>query len=81
MILEWVVPMAIEFPENNIQAITDYMLAHGWNENKAYDMIHGVVSGFDDSDYYCWGEKQTQEVLKEIKRRVGGEQLNMFESE
>ena len=81
MILEWMIPMTVEFPERDIQDITNYMLVHGWNEDKAYDMIHEIVLELDDSDYYCWGEEQTQEVLKEIKRRVGGEQLSMFKNE
>jgi hypothetical protein len=57
------------------------MQEDGWNYNRLIGSIKDVVMGFDDSDYYAWGEEQTKEVINEVKRRVGGVQLSMFDNE
>jgi hypothetical protein len=81
MILEWDVPMVVEFPEEELTKMVKSMQEDGWNYNRLIGSIKDVVMGFDDSDYYAWGEEQTKEVINEVKRRVGGVQLSMFDNE
>ena len=78
MIVEWDVPMAVEFSEKELTKIVSSIQKDGWDYNRLIRSIKDVVEGFDDSDYYAWGEDQTKEVINEIKRRVGGVQLSMF---
>ena len=81
MILEWNVPMDAEFPEEDLTALVDSIHKNGWNYNQLVESINDVVLGFDDAIYYNWGEKQTEAVINEIKRRTGGVQLSMFDNE
>lgn len=78
MILEWNVPMAVEFPEEELTKMVNSIQENGWDYNLLVSSIEDVVMGFDDSDYYAWGEDQTKEVVNEVKRRIGGFQLSMF---
>lgn len=78
MTLEWTTYNCIEFPDSDIERICDYVYENGWDSVKVHSMIDDVVVGFDDCDYYVWGEDQTQKVMQEIKRRLGGIQLTMF---
>ena len=81
MILEWDVPMVVEFPEEELTEMVDSVQEDGWDYNRLVRSIKDVVMGFEDSDYYAWSEEQTEEVINEIKRRVGGVQLSMFDDE
>lgn len=81
MILEWDVPMVAEFPDEELIDIIKTIQKDGWNEEKAIAYIDDVISGFEDGIYYNWGREQTMEVLNEIKQRLGGVQLSMFDEE
>ena len=81
MILEWNVPMTVEFPEEELEKIVNSIQEDGWDYNRLVDSIDDVVMGFDDSDYFAWSEEQTKEVVNEVKRRIGGVQLSMFNNE
>ena len=78
MILEWNAPMTVEFPDEELTRIVSSIRENGWDYNQLVKSIQGVVANFDDCDYYAWGKDQTKEVINEIKRRVGGVQLSMF---
>ena len=79
MTLEWTTTNIVEFPENEIEAICQAIRNADYSASNIRDLVLGVVDGFDDSDYCVWGEDQTQEVIKEIKHRIGGVQLSMFD--
>ena len=81
MILEWNVPMFAEFPEEDLTAIVNSIHEDGWDYNRLVESINDVVLGFEDVTYYNWGEKQTEAVINEIRRRIGGIQLSMFDNE
>lgn len=78
MTLEWTTYNCIEFPDSDIKRICNKMRKNGWNAQVARDEVLGIVDGFDDCDYCAWGEDQTKAVINEIKRRIGGIQLSMF---
>ena len=78
MILEWNVPMVEEFPEEELTKIVNSIRKDGWDYNRLVRSIKDVVLGFEDDVYYNWGEEQTNEVIDEVKRRIGGVQLSMF---
>jgi hypothetical protein len=79
MILEWDVPMFAEFPEEELTKLVDSIQENGWDYDQLVKAIKGVVNGFEDDVYYSWGREQTDEVINEIKRRIGGVQLSMFD--
>ena len=81
MTLEWNVPMIVDYPEDDLTDIVKSVQEHGWNEDKVIAWINDTVSGFEDCDYYNWGHDQTMEVVNEIKQRLGGVQLSMFDEE
>jgi hypothetical protein len=81
MILEWDVPMFAEFPEAELTKMVNAIQKDGWDYNRLVKSIKGVVVEFDDDVYYSWGEEQTAEVIDEVKRRIGGVQLSMFDDE
>jgi len=81
MILEWDVPMVAEFPEDELTNMVHSIQEDGWNYNRLVSSIEDVVSGFEDDVYYGWGNEQTTEVINEVKRRIGGVQLSMFDNE
>lgn len=81
MTLEWNVPMVADYPEDDLADIVKSVQEHGWDEEKVITYINDTVSGFDDCVYYNWGEEQTMEVVKEVKQRLGGVQLSMFDEE
>jgi hypothetical protein len=81
MILEWDVPMVEEFPEAELTKIVNSIQENGWDYNRLVKSIKDVVIGFDDDVYYNWGEEQTAEVIDEVKRRIDGVQLSMFDDE
>lgn len=81
MTLEWNVPMVADYPEDDLTDIIKSVQEHGWNEEKVITYINDTVSGFEDCIYYNWGHEQTMEVVNEIKRRLGGVQLSMFDKE
>lgn len=70
--------MNVEFPERELTKLVNSIQENGWNYAQLISSINDVVTGFDDSDYYAWGEDQTNEVINEVRRRVGGVQLSMF---
>lgn len=78
MILEWNVPMSVEFPEEELTILVNSIHENGWDYNRLVESINDVVSGFDDEIYFSWGNEQTAEVINEVKRRIGGFQLSMF---
>lgn len=79
MTLEWDVPMTADFPEEDLADIIKSVRESGWDEERVIADIDDTVSGFDDGIYYNWGREQTMEVLNEIKKRLGGVQLSMFD--
>lgn len=79
MTLEWTTTNIVEFPEYEIEAICQAIRNADYSVSNIRDLVLGVVDGFDDSDYSVWGEDQTQEVIKEIKHRIGGVQLSLFD--
>ena len=81
MTLEWNVPMVTDYPEDDLTDIIKSVQEHGWDEEKVIAYINDTVSGFEDCIYYNWGHEQTMEVVNEIKRRLGGVQLSMFDEE
>lgn len=81
MTLEWNVPMVADYPEDDLTDIIKSVQEHGWDEEKVIAYINDTVSGFEDCIYYNWGHEQTMEVVNEIKQRLGGVQLSMFDEE
>ena len=81
MTLEWNVPMVADYPEDDLTDIIKSVQEHGWDEEKVIAYINDTVLGFEDCVYYNWGHEQTMEVVNEIKRRLGGVQLSMFDEE
>lgn len=81
MVLEWTELYTVDFPDDEILRICEMVRQDGYDEAKVILEIIGVTEGFDDYDYYAWGTEQTKEVLDEIKHRVGGVQLSMFDEE
>lgn len=78
MIVEWVSTNIVDFPDDKLDEIVKEVNKTGWDKDKVTKMIMEVVSEFDDLDYYAWDESAEKQVIKEIKRRVGGVQLSMF---
>ena len=78
MILEWNVPMVAEFPEEELTKIVNSIQKDGWDYNQLVNSIKEVITEFDDDIYYNWGEEQTAKVINEVRRRIGGVQLSMF---
>ncbi len=81
MTLEWNVPMVVDYPEDDLTDIIKSVQEHGWDEEKVIAYINDTVSGFEDGIYYNWGREQTMAVVNEIKHRIGGIQLSMFDEE
>ena len=81
MTLEWNVPMVADYPEDDLTDIIKSVQEHGWDEEKVITYINDTVSGFEDCIYYNWGHEQTMAVVNEIKQRLGGVQLSMFDEE
>lgn len=82
MTLEWEVYMETEFPEDDLEEIVNLVRENEWDDdNKIITCVNDTVTGFDDCIYYAWGDEQTMAVVNEIKRRLGGIQLSMFDSE
>lgn len=78
MTLEWTIHMTADFPDDTINYLCDLVRTEGYNENILISEINEEVLGFEDDEYYAWGVDQTKAVLDEVKRRVGGVQLSMF---
>ena len=70
MKLNWTVKMEVNFPEEKINAIIDYIRQYGWFLDVVDAMIIDAVCEFDDPAYYAWGEEQTEAVKNEIARRL-----------
>lgn len=81
MTLEWDVPMVADYPEDDLADIIKSVQEYGWDEEKVITYINDTVLGFEDNIYYNWSREQTIEVVNEIKRRLGGVQLSMFDEE
>ena len=81
MILEWNVPMVADYPEDDLTDIVKSIQEYGWDEEKVIAYVNDTVSGFEDSIYYNWTHEQTMEVVNEVKHRLGGVQLSMFDNE
>ena len=79
MTLDWTVEYSVEFPEEKIECILEKLGRKYTNDYVINDLVTDVACGFDDEIYYAWGEEQTQKVTNEIKRRLGGVQLSMFD--
>lgn len=75
----WTVDFEEEFDEEIIEHICDRVNYNNKQDDDDYirEQIHNEVCGWDDYVYYNWGEEQTDEVLKEVKRRLGGIQMKM----
>ena len=70
MKLDWTVKRTVDFPDEKIDYIVNYIHQYGWFLNVVETMIMDVVCEFDDCDYYAWGEEQTETVKNEISRRL-----------
>ena len=81
MILEWNVPMVVDFPEGELEKLVNSTQENGWDYNRLVRSINDVVIAFEDDTYCNWGCEQTAEVIDEVKRRIGGIQLSMFDDE
>ena len=79
MILEWTARHAVVFPEEDIERICELTRERHYKSSQISEEVIDTTLGFDDYDYYAWGEEQTQEVVKEIEKRCGGVQLSMFD--
>lgn len=79
MVLKWTVEMVADFPDDEIDRICDLMRQEGYDPAVLCREILEVVMGFEDDVYYTWDAEQTKAVINEVKRRLGGVQLNMFE--
>ena len=77
MVVTWTVEHELDFSDDYIDDIVDDLREDGWDEKYARKRIREQIEGYDDYDYYAWGEEQTEEVLNVIKQRLGGEQLRM----
>lgn len=79
MKVKWTVHLEEEFDEEVIEHICDRVNHNNKQEDDNYirDLINDEVCGWDDSIYYNWGAEQTEEVLNEVKRRLGGVQMRM----
>ena len=75
----WEVYFEEEFYDDIIDEICNTVNREGKQDDDDYirSLIIDEVSGWDDEVYYNWGRKQTDEVLKEIKRKLGGVQMTM----
>ena len=75
----WDVHFEEEFCDDTIDEICDSVNREGKQNDDKYirSLIIDEVSGWDDDVWYNWGCEQTDEVLKEIKRRLGGVQMRM----
>ncbi len=81
--------MEITWTTTHYEVIPEYVLNHlcedfqedGYDEDILRNEINNVVSGWEDGSYYAWGEEQTNLVVAEVKRRVGGIQISMFDKE
>ena len=78
MVLKWTTQHAVVFPEEDIERICELTRERCYEGSQIREAVIDTAMGFDDCDYYGWGEDQTQEVIREIKRRLGGIQLSMF---
>ena len=81
MVLEWTVDLAADFSDDVINRLSDMVREQGYDKQKLISEIDDEVCGWDDSIYNQWGTDQTEEVIKEVLRRVGGIQLSMFDKE
>ena len=81
MTLEWTTYNCVEFPDSDIERICDKVRKNKWDTQIIRYEVLRTVDGFDDCDYYRWSEDQTKEVINEIKRRIGGVQLSMFDKD
>lgn len=70
MIINWTVELETDFPDEEIDAIVDDAIAKNWDESQIRAAIFNVVIGFDDEFYFTWGEKQTDEVYKEVMQWI-----------
>ena len=75
----WEVYFEEEFYDDIIDEICNTVNREGKQDDDDYirSLIIDEVSGWDDEAYYNWGRKQTDEVLKEIKCKLGGVQMRM----
>ena len=81
MIVEWDVHYTIDYPEDDIRDIIKVIEQEGWDDTKVASYIYDTISGFDDEYYYAWDHDQTMKVVDEIKHRIGGIQLSMFDKD
>ena len=76
MIIEKTIIRTFEFPDEEIDTIADD-LRDNYDERILYKSIRDYTCGWDDCDYYEWDDDDTEKVAQEIKRRIGGIQLEM----
>ena len=81
MTLEWDVHMYTEYPEEDLEDLVNSVREHGWDDHKIVESINNTVLGFEDEIYYNWGHEQTMTIVNEVKNRLGGVQLSMFDDE
>lgn len=77
MKLKWTVEVEAEYEERDMNRLCAALKVGATDE----DLILTIENHAEylDFSYDAWGEEQTQTVLKEVKRRVGGIQLSMFD--
>ena len=79
MTLEWTVTLIADFPDDVINRLCNMVREEGYNESNIINEINNEISGWEDDIYYQWGTDQTKAVIDEVKRRVGGVQISMFD--
>ena len=81
MKVTWTKTYSTDFDDWWIEEICDDIYKNGWDYDTVHTMIEEKVACLDDAIYFTWDEDETQAIMTEIKRRVGGVQISMFDKE
>ena len=81
MIVKWSIPYDAEVPEWLIQEMIDYIRDYNLDEVEIKFMIDDMLYRLDREYYEGWNDSATEQVYEEIKRRLVGVQLSMFDSD
>ena len=82
MIVNWTVNYELDFSEEDIKSIASQALEKNWNDDMILYAIYTFVEKrYDTELYFAWGVEQTKIIYDEIRRRMGGVQISMFDKE
>lgn len=82
MIVKWTVDYELDFYEEDIKSIAYQALEKNWSDGMIYTAINTFVeSRYDTEVYFAWGVEQTKLIYNEVRRRMGGVQISMFDKE